>query len=73
MTNITDALINLYIALGGDVDDVENITNVADMINAIAGACVTGEIAQLPTVTTADNGKVLTVVAGKWDKANLPE
>lgn len=73
MTNITDALINLYIALGGDVDDVENITNVADMINAIAAAYVTGEIAQLPVVTSADNGKVLTVVAGKWDKANLPE
>lgn len=73
MTNITDALINLYIALGGDVDDVENITNVADMINAIAGAYATGEIAQLPTVTTADNGKVLTVVKGKWDKADLPE
>lgn len=73
MTNITDALINLYIALGGDVDDVENVTNVADMINAIAAAYVTGEIAKLPVVTSADNGKVLTVVAGKWDKANLPE
>lgn len=73
MTNITDALINLYIALGGDVDDVENITNIADMINAIAAVYATGEIAQLPVVTSADNGKVLTVVAGKWDKANLPE
>lgn len=73
MANITDALKNLYVAFGGDADDVETTTNIVDMVNAIATHISEGGAAELPAVTTADNGKVLTVVAGKWDKANLPE
>lgn len=73
MENITEALKNLYVAFGGNADDVETTTNIADVINAIATYIGEGGAAELPTVTTADNGKVLTVVAGKWEKANLPE
>ena len=73
MENITEALKNLYTAFGGNADDVETATNIADVINAIATYIGKGGAAELPTVTTVDNGKVLTVVAGKWEKANLPE
>lgn len=73
MANITDALKNLYVAFGGDADDVATFSNITDVLNAIATHISEGGVAELPAVTTADNGKVLTVVAGKWDKANLPE
>lgn len=36
MDNTIDALKNLYVALGGTADDVENIVIIPDMINAIA-------------------------------------
>lgn len=36
MDTTVDALKNLYVALGGDADDVENIVIIPDMINAIA-------------------------------------
>ena len=73
MENIVDALKNLYTAFGGSADDVENTENIANMINALADYIGEGGAAELPTVTSADNGKVLTVVSGKWEKANLPE
>lgn len=68
MDNIIDALKNLYTAFGGDADDVAAITNIADMVNALAAHVSSGGAAELPTVTAADNGKVLKVVNGKWDK-----
>jgi hypothetical protein len=37
MDNNISALQNLYVAMGGDIEDVENITINPDMINAIAG------------------------------------
>lgn len=72
MDNTIQALQNLYVALGGDVDDVANITIIPDMINAIATHVASGGAAELPTVTTSNNGEVLTVVAGKWEAAALP-
>lgn len=36
MDNTIDALRNLYVALGGDSADVQNIVIIPDMINAIA-------------------------------------
>ena len=36
MDNNLDALRNLYVALGGDMDDVENLVTIPDLINAIA-------------------------------------
>lgn len=36
MDNITDALRNLYVAFGGDADNVETASNITDILNAIA-------------------------------------
>ena len=75
-TNII-ALGKLYVALGGNAADVANITLIPDMINAIATqaalVATAASATELPKVTSSDNGKVLTVVSGKWQKANLPE
>ncbi len=37
MDNTIDALRNLYVALGGNIEDVQDIVIIPDMINAIAG------------------------------------
>lgn len=73
MNQTVDALKALYVALGGSATDVANITLIPDMVNAIAALVQSGGTAELPSVTTTDNGKVLTVVSGKWAAANLPE
>lgn len=65
--NTIEALKKLYVAMGGDADDVENLTITPEMISAIADIYQGGEA--LPEVTSDDNGKVLTVVGDKWDKA----
>lgn len=70
MDTTIKALQNLYVALGGDADDVADVTLIPDMINAIA--TVAASTIELPAVTTSDNGDVLTVVSGKWAKADVP-
>lgn len=70
-TTIT-ALQALYVAMGGNLSDVQNIVLIPDMINAIATLVSSGATNELPKVTSSDNGKVLTVVSGKWAKAALP-
>lgn len=70
-TTIT-ALQALYTALGGTASDVAGISTIPDMINAIAAHIASGGTAELPAVKSTDNGKVLTVVSGKWKAANLP-
>lgn len=72
MDNTIDALRNLYVALGGDFADVQNITIIPDMINALAAHISSGGAAELPAVSATDNGKVLTVVSGEWAAAALP-
>lgn len=72
MDNTLDALRNLYVALGGSADDVANLVIIPDLINAIATQAATATASELPKVTSSDNGKVLTVVSGKWNKADLP-
>lgn len=76
-TNI-DALKNLYVALGGNIEDVENINTTPDMINAIATVATNlkgkggktqtiPEDRLLPVCTAEDRDKVLTVdTNGKW-------
>ena len=73
MDTTIDALKNLYVALGGDADDVEGVVLIPDMINAIATVAADvaedaakGAVAELPEVTATDNGSVLKVADGKW-------
>ena len=73
MDTTVEALKNLYAALGGTADDVADITLIPDMINALAAFIQTGGAAELPTVSSTNNGEVLTVVGGKWAAAALPE
>ncbi len=70
MDNTITALQNLYVALGGDLDDVSNLVIIPDMINAIATLISSGATAELPVVTASDNGKVLKVADGKWTVGN---
>ena len=72
MNTTVEALKGLYAALGGTAADVADITLIPDMIDAIAEHIGTGGAAELPTVTAADNGKVLTVAKGIW-QAVMPE
>lgn len=72
MDTTVKALKNLYVALGGDADDVADITIIPDIINAIATIAASAGIG-LPAVTSEDNGDVLTVVEGKWAKAAVPK
>lgn len=67
------ALRNLYVALGGTASAVADLVIIPDLINAIATVAASATAAELPKVTSSDNGKVLTVVSGKWQKAALPE
>ena len=65
MTTV-NALKGLYVALGGDSDDVSGLTLIPDMISAIATIVPTAVAAELPEVGADDNGKVLKVADGKW-------
>lgn len=73
MDTTIDALKNLYVALGGSADDVENVTLIPDMINALAIVAASATAAELPKVTSSNNGQVLTVDGGKWKAKALPE
>lgn len=69
--NLTvEALKELYIALGGNVTNVADITLIPDMIRRIAIHIGNGGAAELPAVSKNDNGRVLTVVNGAWAVAN---
>ncbi len=74
-TNL-DQLKAIYVALGGTAADVADLTDNAAVLAQIALQAATvataATTAELPAVKTADNGKVLTVVNGKWAAAALP-
>ena len=70
MERTITALRNLYVALGGDLDDVANLVFIPDLINAIADLISTQGIAALPTGT---DGQVLTLVSGDWKAADVPD
>jgi hypothetical protein len=69
MDNNITALQGLYVALGGDADDVANMTTIPELINAIATVATGVAGATLPTVSDTDNGKILKVVDGAWAAA----
>ena len=75
MTNL-EALKAVYTALGGSEAIPADATN-ADVIAMIAtaAAAVTeaATTAELPAVTSSNNGQVLTVDGGKWTAKALPE
>lgn len=73
MNNTVEALRAVYVALGGDSADVADIVTTPEMLTKIATLISSGAIAELPTVTTANNGEVLTVVSGEWKAAALPD
>ena len=56
-------------ALGGDASAA---TNNAEALAVIATAAATAVAAELPKVTSTDNGKALIVSSGKWTKAAIP-
>ena len=76
MDTTVEALKNLYVALGGTASDVADVTLIPDMINAIATVAGTvataATTAELPKVTSSNNGQVLTVDGGKWKAKALP-
>lgn len=67
----------IYAALGGTPADVADLTDNAAVLAQIALQAATVATAastvELPAVKAADNGKVLTVVNGKWAAADLPD
>lgn len=69
MDNNITALQGLYVALGGDADDVANMTTIPELINAIATVATGVAGATLPEVSSADDGKILKVVNGAWAAA----
>lgn len=67
------ALKALYVALGGEADDVASISTIDEMIDAIATLIPTALAGVLPDASKATAGQVLTVVDGEWKAANLPQ
>lgn len=72
MGDTVKALKAIYVALGGNASDVANITLIPDMLNKIAIVAATATAAELPKVTSSNNGQVLTVDSGKWKAKDLP-
>ena len=72
MGDTVKALKAIYVALGGNASDVANITLIPDMLNKIAIVAATATAAELPKVTSSNNGQVLTVDGGKWKAKDLP-
>ena len=80
MKTIVEALQDLYVALGGKKADVSGLKLNPDVIEQIAALVNEGALNELPAVTEADAGDVLTVDnSGKWGAAapsggsDLPE
>lgn len=66
-----EALKALYVAMGGDEDDVKDLVLNAEIIEALANVASDIVGGLLPEVTDADDGKVLVVVDGKWTAATV--
>ena len=75
MTNL-EALKAVLTALGGNPATLPAGATNADVIAAIATAAASvteaATTAELPKVTSSNNGQVLTVDGGKWKAKDLP-
>lgn len=74
MTN-AQALAAVYVALGGSAGDVAGLTNaeiIAKIATVAAAVKTAADTKELPTVTSSNNGQVLTVDGGKWKAKDLP-
>lgn len=67
---ITDALQKVFLKLGGNVQDIQDNKTVTDYVDDLGE--VLESLAELPVVTSSDNGKILKVVDGKWNKGDAP-
>lgn len=65
MTTV-DALKDVYTELGGNATAVAGIQTDAEMIEALSA--LVGSTIELPAVDAEDNGKVLKVIDGAWNK-----
>ena len=80
MNTTVKSLQDLYVKLGGSLTDtysaiasgipVSNYVTIPDVISAINKIAENGG-SSLPAVTSMDNGSVLTVVEGEWNKAQI--
>ena len=66
MDTTVNALKKLYVAVGGDADDVAGISRIPDMIDALSVVLPITIESVLPAVTATNNGSVLKVADGKW-------
>ena len=71
MKTTVEELKELYTSMGGTAHDVAGVSTIPDMLAALAE--IAGTTIELPAVSSTDNGDVLTVVSGKWAKADLPK
>lgn len=72
MDNVT-ALKNLYASLGGNPEDVADVSQISDMIEAVSTVAAEAVASELPEVSAADNGDLLGVSAGAWAKVSPAE
>lgn len=83
MNTTVQALQALYVKLGGSLTDtyddiadgatVADYATIPDMVDAVAKKAQSGGGgSSLPSVSSTDNGDVLTVVNGAWSKAPVP-
>lgn len=73
MVENLDLMKNIYAALGGDPDEVADIKKNPDMLEVLLETVEGMSGANLPAVSNADEGDVLAVVSGQWDKKSLDE
>ena len=66
------ALRNLYVAMGGEAEDVANLSMIPDLINAIAELVASGATKELPTIRSIDEGKALMIKGSKWVANKIP-
>ena len=79
MKTTVETLKDLYVKIGGSLNDkhssvipgrkVSDYETISDMVSALSQIAQADE-PELPEVSAQDNGKVLSVVEGEWDKAD---